>query len=198
MAEVEIRGGRRHRRIIGDAPSDPLLHGKPLFYSDTYIAADSPTTYVYARHKADPSLFFTTLNFFLEEHTSSEFAAWQYSAMVNLGGELVERSVKFPVLDDNSLIGPDADLRFCRLHLPFGDIAVEFCNTAVASSNDLETARARRQIARSLEAPLLGCDLSKSEMLAKFMIAVHWASDFVPPTILEGLVAELSQNLVSA
>ncbi len=88
IAEVEVRGGRRHRRIIGDNPSDPFLNGRPLFYSDTYVAADSPVTYVYARHKSDPSLFFSALNFFLEEHTSSEFSAWHYKAMVNVGSEL--------------------------------------------------------------------------------------------------------------
>jgi hypothetical protein len=129
---------------------------------------------------------------------SSEFAAWNYQAIMNLDGELVERSLRFPVVDHANLIRPDADLRFLRLFLPFGDIAVEFCNAVVVSSNDLDTARSRRQITRSLEAPLLGCDLSKSQMLAKFMVGMHWASDFVPPTILEGLVAELSQNSVPA
>lgn len=114
--EVDAGGGRLHRRILGNSSEDPSLKGKPIFYSDTYKAErGQPTTYTYSRHVAGVSTFFRALNFLLEEQDLlRESERSEYRAIFNLNGELLERDIKLPFLDD-SIVRDDGQLHFCRL-----------------------------------------------------------------------------------
>jgi hypothetical protein len=194
-AEARAVGGRQHRRIIANSPLKPVLHGKPLFYADTYLAKDQPTIYAYARHKSEPRFFFEVLSRFYDEVADDyELGGKEFRLVLNRDGELSEGSVRFPFASWSDLKG----LKFCRIFLPVGDIAIEFSSIASKAGDQLEGCVKRKELTKTLERPLIGCDLSRTPVLATLMARLHWASDFVPPAILERLAGQLAGNTVPA
>lgn len=195
IAECEQRGGRRHRRMIVDEPSKPLLNNKPIFYADTYQRGADDRTYVYARHLADPSRFFTALNTLLEAENLREYESREYKAIFNLNGEYSERKISFPYFDESLVPG---NLRFCRFLFPFGDVAVEFGDPFPSVESELEDARRYRLLTRKLEAPLLGCDPSKTLAVGTLLIDTHWSAQYIPASILETMLEEMARAPVVA
>ncbi len=195
VAEVPAVNGRQHRRVIGLAPQDPALHGKPLVYADSY-PLDNERTIVYARHRTSPAEFVAELdNFFLEQLVDfPELRRRLFQCQMNIAGELVEDEVGLPFTEFTNIVGLDY-LRFLRLSIPFGDLAIEFGTPTLEIPNQLSGLN-RHQLPRALETPLVGCDLTKASVLAVLMSRLHWASDRIPPQILERLIDQM--NLVPA
>jgi hypothetical protein len=192
IVEVNAGGGRLHRRILASSLAEPSLMGRPLFYSDTYKAERGEPTYTYARHGASVSTFFRGLNFLLEEHDLlRESERSQYRAIFNIRGELLERDINLPFLDE-SIVRDDGQLQFCRLFLPFGDISVEFCAPVGSATDQLTYLASYGRLTSVLERPLLACDLSRAPAYAQFMARLHWASDRVPVVTLQRLCDEFS------
>ncbi len=195
IAESELGGKRRHRRMIADEPEQPLLNGKPLFYLDTYQGTGAERTYVYARHLVDPSGFFATLNLLVEAEQLREYRAKAYRGVFNLAGEFLERQVALSDLG-NSLAAKD--LRFCRLFFPFGDVAVEFGPPFSSGEDELENARHYRRLTKRLESPLLGCDLSRTLAMGTLIVDTHWSSRQIPASILQAMLEEVARAPVTA
>ena len=195
IAECETRGARRHRRMMVDEPSQPLLNNKPLFYVDTYQTGGDDRTYVYARHLADPSRFFTALNNLLEEEKLREYEDRKYKAIFNLNGEYSERQIVFPYFDES--LTSDV-CRFCRLFFPFGDVAAEFGPPFPSSQNELDDARQYRQLTKRLESPLLGCDVSRTLAMGKLLVETHWSARKIPTSVLQTMLEEAARASVTA
>jgi hypothetical protein len=134
-AEALDIGGRQHQRIIANAPRNTAIHGKPLFYADTYLAKDDLTVFEYARHKSHPQFFFEAFSKFYDEIAKDyELAGKQFQLVLNRNGVLTEDSVRFP-FDSQSYV---KGLKFCRISLPIGDIAIEFSSRICEAGNQLE------------------------------------------------------------
>jgi hypothetical protein len=192
VAETPIINGRQHRRIIGYSykPSSPL-NGRPILYSDYYVSTGK--RFVYQRHKTEPDSFFKELDYFYYEQLAdyAELEGRKFDMSLNLGGSLREIQERLPY---SPLAPLTHDIRFFRIAIPFGDVAVEF-GPANTFSDELKCSH-RRQLPQALESPLIGCDLTKSNLLSSLMARVHWAAGLIPVSILEQAIAELiSENI---
>jgi hypothetical protein len=193
-AEAEVLGSRQHQRVIANAQQTPI-HGRPLFYADTYLVSDTLTVYVYARHKAQPAQFLEALNMFYDEFAKEyDLIGKQFRLILNRSGELTQFSVPLPLRFFSEL----NQVRFLRISLPVGDVAIEFNSTPIKAGNQLEDCFKRKRLTRFLETPLIGCDLSRTPVLSALMARVHWASEFVSPKILETLAGQLAGETVGA
>ena len=194
-AEANVTGGRLHQRMFVNSPLKSAIHGKPLFYVDTYLAGHTPTVYAYARHKSNAKDFFNALSSFYEGVASShELKGKEFSLLLNQRGILNTVPLRLPFVPTVDLEG----LRFCRVSLPIGDIAVEFSPTPSEADNQLDYCVKYKKLITTLEKPLIGCDLSRTSVLASLIARLHWASDFLPPAILEQLASQLAGSAVTA
>ncbi len=194
IVESQPRAGRRHRRLIVDEPNHPHLNNKPLFYSDTYQTRGGEKTYVYARHVAGPSRFFTALNTLLEAENLREYESREYKAIFNIGADYSERSIVFPYFDESLA---SEDFRFCRFFFPFGDVAVEFGATFPSTEEELQDVRRHRVLTRKLESPLLGCDLTKTLALGSLLVETHWSAEHISSSVLQSMLEEVARAAVA-
>jgi hypothetical protein len=194
-AEARAPGGRLHQRLFANAPLKSAIHGKPLFYADTYFSGDTPTVYTYARHKSDAKGFFDALSIFYQEIADPyELKGKEFSLVANLSGNLSVLPLRLPIIPTIDLQG----LRFCRISLPIGDIAVEFAPMPLTAGNQLDQCVKDKEMATAVETPLIGCDFSRTSAAASLIARLHWASDVLSPAILRQLASEFAGSKVSA
>ena len=198
IAETPVIQGRVHRRIIGLQPGvESTLHGKPICYADAYVSAVSgdESVYVYLRHRLDKQGFFNELDYFLEDRLSDfpELVGAEFETLCNIGSKPLVSSVVPPF---GPSLASEEDLRFWRVALPFGDLAVEFGKTHPATGNQLSQLE-QRVLTKSLEVPLLGCDVSRTGFFVPLMAKAHWAAETIPVQILEQIIGQVTFNPVA-
>jgi hypothetical protein len=182
MAEVE-EGRRQHRRILASAPSDPSLNGKPVAYSDTYLENED-RSFLYARHRWDLKTFLSEFDKWL----LAQFPEWlkkEFPLVLNIAGRrtAIETEIPFSV----GLSEYDS-IEFLKFILPVGPITIEFCAPRI--SEDQLGRLGRGQLVRSLEAPLIGCDITLTDRPARLIALGHWASGAIPSEILNALLMD--------
>ncbi len=151
--------------------------------------------YVYARHNSDPRRFFEQLDYFYYERIKNypELEGREFKIYLNVDGGFEEAWKQLPY----SLVAPlKKDIRFFRISIPFGDVAVEFGPITQFTSELANTHK--RKLPQALESPLLGCDLTKSTLLGSLMARLHWASELISTSILEQAIAELISEGIPA
>lgn len=194
LVETPEMGRRQHRRMIGSSAVQQELYGRPLLYSDVYPLANE-STYVYCKHSCDPYMFFSALDTVLVDQLSSlaELRNRTFRVIVNRAGQFEERELALPFC--SSLVA-DANVRFVRCYMPIGDVAISF-GEPVISDRELDLVR-ENLLSSDLEFPLIGCDMTKSDIHIALMAKLHWAAGKLSQSTLENLIGQLSFNPVTA
>ncbi len=187
--------------MVAANPTQPALYGRSLLYADTYTSSTNESTHVYCGHRIDPIGFFRILDNFLFEQLSDfpEFRNRPFDLIVSKAGALTEVSVHLPFLPslgvDQLALEPNK-VEFLRVYIPFGDVTVSFGESATIK-DELECIRTGC-LSSFLDAPLIGCDMTKSIILVTLMARLHWASGVLSESTLENLIGQLSFNPVAA
>ena len=188
MAEVD-EGIRQHRRILARCPANRGLHGKPVVYADTFSEKED-ATYVYARHTWGVNAFLRDLDDFLTDEFS-ESADWSVPIILNQGGERLYLDLQIPF----QIALPDQNaIRFLKFLFPFGAISIEFGIPRISGS-EISGLRYSR-LTRALETPLIGCDVSRTELPTVLMARGHWAGPQIPREILNALLLQAAPEFV--
>jgi hypothetical protein len=194
VAEPPQQQFRQHARIIAAMEVNPDICGQTILYSDTYFLAPEPDVFVYARHKCSPAAFFNELDFFVEELTREmPELRREFNLMFNISGKIVTGSSRFPIHPDEKYLN---SVRFFRVDFPFGALTVEFGKTV----RELDQVKAVTTglLSKKVDSPLVGCDLTEGPIFSKLLIRLHWASQYLDPSILENLIAQVTPNSVTA
>jgi len=184
---------RQHIRIIGGMEWDEI-GGQTLLYADSYTA-DEQEIFLYVRHKCSQETFFTELNFFTEDlmREMSELRNKKFNVIFNISGEILSDTLSFPIRPAPEFI---ENIRFFRVDFPFGALTIEFGKESHAT--DQLKLLQRSVLSSTLDAPLVGCDVTDGLIFSKLIVRLHWASDTVPPEVLETLIAQVAHNPVVA
>jgi len=187
MVEAEGRV-RQHRRIVAVSQNDRALNGKSVVYADTFPERRD-ATYIYARHRWDAETFLRELGTFL----LSEFPEWagrSFPTVLNVDGERLSLDSHIPFRND--LPNPSS-IRFAKFTLPFGPITIEFGKPRTIE-NDLRSLESGRLL-RALETPLIGCDVTKTELATELIARGHWSSSKIPMDVLSALLLQAAPTL---
>jgi hypothetical protein len=194
IAEPPQQQSRQHARIIAAMEVDPEIYGQTILYSDTYSLAAEPDVFVYARHRCSQADFFNELDFFVENLTREmPELRREFNLMFNISGKIVTGSSRFPIHPDEKYL---KNIRFFRVDFPFGALTVEF-GKVFRELDQVKTLTAGL-LSRSLDSPLVGCDVTEGPILSKLLVRLHWASPYLDPSILEHLIAQVTPNSVTA
>ena len=188
MAEVD-EGRRQHRRILAVSSQDETLDGRPIVYSDTYADRDG-STYIYAAHRWDVPGFLGDLDSFLMK----KFAEWSgrpFPVVVNRRGELARLHLQMPF---HASVSEQDSILFIKFTFPFGPIAIEFRQLNVGESE--LGALKNRHLPRALQAPLIGCDVTRTELPAMLVTCGHWTSGRIGPEVMASLTLQAAPQPV--
>ncbi|MGH9628639.1 MAG: hypothetical protein ACRD7E_09920 [Bryobacteraceae bacterium] len=145
---------------------------------------DEPPVYLYARHKWNAASFVEALDGFLLEHFK-EWNGRSFPVVLNRDGKRLELDLTMPF--GIAVPGIEA-VRFAKFVFPFGPITIEFGMTRV-SENDLKELE-RNRLPRSLETPLIGCEVTNTDLPLSLVARGHWASEMIPPEVLVSLLRQ--------
>jgi hypothetical protein len=193
---VELKN-RLHRRILAADAKFPQTFGKPLLYADTYPTNDEPETYVYARHICSPQLFFDKLNLFLASITDDnpELRNRNYPLLLAIKGKSRIGELPIPYKIQAKTV---QHASFFRLDLPFGAMTVEFSKVQREAHDQLPALYLSRKLPQQLEAPLVGFDFTDGSLYIPLLLAVHWAADYIPRSVLEAALGEITHESIPA
>jgi hypothetical protein len=87
---------------------------------------------------------------------------------------------------------------FFRLDLPFGATTIEFSKSIDEADGQLERLSANGEMPQRLEAPLAAFDFTDGSLYKPLLLAVHWAAELIPASILEAALGEVSFESIMA
>jgi hypothetical protein len=195
-AEVQLKN-RLHRRILAADPEYKSTYGKPLFYADSYLSGDDPETFIYARHTCLPAAFFEQLSHFLTGIAAEnpELRGKNYPLLLANGNDSRIEEVPIPFEIKEAAV---QQVSFSRLDLPIGAMTIEFLEEKREGQDQLTSLSSSGELPQQLDAPLVGFDFTDGSLYTPLLLAVHWAADQVPHSVLEAALGEITPSSVPA
>ena len=181
IAEIDERV-RQHQRILAVA-RDSDLNGRAVVYADAYVERRE-ATYIYARHKWDAAGFLRELDRFL----AAEFPDWigrKFPVVMNIAGTRHSFEAQSPF---SGALSNLESIHFAKFTFPFGPITIEFGPAQPVEHNFTDLTKG--QLVRTLETPLIGCDVTRTELVTGLIAHGHWASSKIPNDILRTLLLQ--------
>jgi hypothetical protein len=158
-------------------------------YGDTYPQRHD-ATYIYARHTWNSGSFLDALDDFLRVEFP-ELSTQSFPVVLNMEGTRVAFDAHTPFR--RTLPDPKS-IRFAKFTFPFGPVTIEFGKRRVVEHDF--TLLEGGQLSRALETPLIGCDVTRTELLSTLVARGHWAAAKIPVDILSALMLQAAPAFV--